>query len=266
METVETVNKWDYKVALRNLKTVDEFGNIVNSRFATADENTGDIIGLVGGRYKLIQNKTIYDVMQNVGNELKLKLTKIFVSKGKRSTIFKYSFGETLEREVENPLEKNDRIQFGFEIINSFDMGLPTSQFRAFAERLVCLNGLTIPKLISRFSFRDLNDFREDRVKEEIGNRIAPIVSTMDIWNQWTKVTPNRIKVSDLVNNRLQKKAAETLLTNYDNGKDKSIWGLYNMVTFHSSHEVKTKNLENIRLRQYEVEALANDFYTADLK
>lgn len=265
METLQTVN-WDYPVALRNLKTVDEVGNIISSRFATVDESNGDIIGLVGNRYKLFQNKTIYDTLQQVASEMKMKLEKIYVSKGKRSTIFRYTFGENLEREVTNPLEKNDRIQFGFEVINSFDMGLPVSQFRAYANRLVCLNGLTIPKTIGRFSFRDLNNFREDRVKEELGNRITPIVGVVDTWNEWAKFTPDRIKVSDLINKRLPKKAAEKILQNYDEAKDKTMWGLYNICTYYTTHEVKTKNLENLRLRQYEVEALCNDFYDADLK
>jgi len=257
-------NQWDYKVALKQIETVERKDEIVNNRLATVDETTGNVIGLVGNRYKLIQNKTIHDTMQELSEGLDLELQQVQVMKGRKVTSFRYGFKKA-QATVDNSLTADDKVNFGIEIINAFDMGL-LRMVRAFAHRLVCKNGLTIPRECGRFSLQGLDGFSQDTVRTKLESRIAPILATANTWKEWAKIEPDRIKVSDLINGNLPQKAAEQILSEYGQGKDKTVWGLYNQVTYYISHVAKTRDLENLRCRQWELENLANKFYTVDLK
>jgi len=250
---------WDYKVALREVEVVDEFKNRITSKFATVDEATGQVLGLVSNRYHLIQNKLLHDTMANVSETLKLQLQDVKVCKGKSLTIFKYGLDNgTVE------VLPNDTVNFGIEVFNAFDSMLP-SGFRAFANRLVCTNGLTVPKDVGRFSFRQLKGFGEDSVKRVLAERLQPILATANMWKEWSKFVPNRIKVGEFIGTRLGKKISETMLQEYDSAKDKSLWGLYNLVTYHITHNLKVRNLPDMRVKQVEVERVANDFYDPEI-
>jgi len=255
--------EWDYNVVLKQVETVDRKDEIIFGRLATVDESTSQPIGLVGGRYRLIQNKTIHDTMQSLSTRLGLKEESARVYKGKRICAFKYAF-EKAETTIENSQTPEDKIHFGIEVINSFDMGL-VRMVRAFAHRLVCKNGLVVPKEVGRISLNRLGEFSEAAVGDELERRLQPIILTANTWREWAKVEPNRIKASDLINSSLPKKAAEQILSEYGNGKDKTIWGLYNHVTYYITHVAKSKDLQDLRVKQWELENLASKFYTADL-
>lgn len=259
-------NRWDYHVSLTDLKTVDTFGNIVRNRKATVETETGRILGLVSPTYQPIQNKTLYDIMVEVGNKVGLTLNKVNVVKNGSGTIFRYGFGEAQSKVVSTSVEPNDKVNFGIEFINSFDSTLGSSRFQAFAERLVCLNGMIIPKEIARFSFKDLGGMEPETVRRGLIDRIAPICNTAAIWEGWAKIIPNRVKVEGLVvGGGLGKTASKEILEQYDNGRDKSIWGLYNLITFHISHKVTSEFEGNLRLRQYALEKITGKFYTDSL-
>jgi len=250
---------WDYKVALREVEVVDEFKNRITSKFATVDEATGEVLGLVSHRYNLIQNKLLHDTMANVGETLKLQLENVKVCKGKSLTIFKYGLANS---EVE--VLPNDKVNFGIEVFNAFDSSL-ISGFRAYAHRLVCTNVLTVPKNVGRFSFRQLKGFGEDSIKRILAERLNPILETATTWRKWSQFNPNRVRVGEFIGTRLGKKASEAILVDYDNSKDKSLWTLYNLVTYHITHQLQVRDLTNMRVKQVEMEKVATDFYSPDI-
>jgi len=254
---------WDYPVSVKDIQVADPTNQIVNRVRATVDDNTGELLGLVSPRYIPIQNKTIYDVMTGISGELGLSLQKIDVVKNKRLAIFRYTFGDNT-RTVEHSTEANDRIKFGFEAINSFDSQLGGGKFRAFAERLVCTNGMTVPKEIGNISFRSFESVSPTVIKGALQNRIAPLFETVNTWNKWAQVTPNRTKVGEFVCKHFGNKVSGSILEQYDDSTDKSLWGLYNLVTFHIAHNLKSKD-GSLRVRQMDAERIANRFYTEDL-
>ncbi len=264
MDTTE--KRWDYKVAVRELKTVDNFGTLLRGKLATVDEQTGQIIGLVGRRFDAIQNKTLFDVMQDVGAQTGLELRKISVCRNKQLTVFRYDFGDKKLAEVKGSTTKDDKVKFGVEVFNSFDGGLPTSGVRAFAERLSCLNGMTLPKNIARFSFRSLGSVSPNTLKDGIERRLTPILNTANVWTSWAGFTPNRIKLGEFVAARVGQKVGQKLLNDYDNGQDHSLWGFYNFLTFYISHEAKCRLEDNRPLKTWELGKVELDLYKADLK
>lgn len=258
-------NDWDYEVALKELETVGENSQLYPNKKATVDVGTGGILGIVSPSYRLIQNKTIFELMQEAGEKLDLTLNSVSVCKQKSVTIFKYGFSDNKNKVVANSAEENDVIRFGIEIINSFDSSRGSGKFRAFANRLACLNGMTVPATISTFYFSDLKNFGRDSIQNELTKRITPICNTAEIWDKWAKIVPSRIKVGELISGNLGKGASKEILEKYDGGTDRTIWGLYNLLTYYISHEVKSTNPNDIRMRQYDLERVCNKFYEVDL-
>lgn len=262
MENRLKEEEWDYEVEVTDLKTVDTFGRILGSKKATVDTSTGDILGVVSPYYKLYQNKTLFDTMKEIGDQLNLSLNAITVCRNRGATIFQYKFGDAQNKIVSTSLEPNDKIQFGIELINSFDSRWGSTRFRAFAKRLVCLNGMVVPRDIANFSLKGMNPHL---IENELTKRITPICNTVNIWETWTKIIPSRIKVGEFISGNLSKEASKVMLEKYDTNVDKSIWGLYNLITFYISHEITTENPSNLRFRQYQLENVASKLYSEEL-
>ena len=149
-----TQQEWDYKVSTRELQVHEPDGSLLRTHLSTVDDSSGEILGLVSRRYNLIQNKTLYDVMTDIQDDLDLTLQAVTVVKDKRATLFRYKFSDDKAKVVENSATTEDKVRFGFEVFNSFDSRLGGGGFRAWAERLVCTNGLVVPKEVGRVSFR----------------------------------------------------------------------------------------------------------------
>ena len=260
------MDKWNYEVSLKELQTVDlPIGKAVTSRLATLDEEEGQVLGLVSNSYKLVQNKTLYDVMESLGKDLDLSIQKIEVVKNRRATIFRYGFGDKHDQIVDLSSEVNDKVKFGVEVFNSFDGALGSSCIKFFANRLACLNGMTISKDIGRISFSSLGDgWGLNSMKDSIQNRVTPVLDTAKVWNRWAQITPNRTKVGEFISGNLGKEAAKNMLEKFDTSKDKTVWGLYNILTWYITHDVRTEDPANLRMRQWGLERIADKFYEED--
>lgn len=265
------MDKWDYPVILREVQARDDNNPLVRNKMACVAEDTGEVLGLVSKRYKLVQNRTLYDAMQDMGNELGLKLYQVNVCKNRAFTSFQYSFGEKHQVAVEGSVLNNDVIQFGVEAINTFDGlgGLPTGCIRFSARRLVCLNGMMLLKEFARIGFNNLPDFanyKSSNLREVLNNRVDRILSQANTWKEWTRFTPDRLKVSEFIFPRFRKKTAGDLLNRYNDSVDKSLWGLYNLITAYITHELKSRDLNNIRLKQIEASRIESAFYVNEWK
>jgi hypothetical protein len=263
------MDKWNYPVILREVQAKEGNNPLVKNRMACVAADTGEVLGLVSKRYRLIQNKTLYEIMENLGTQLGLKLTQVSICKNRTLTSFQYSFGETHQTVVEGSTLDNDIIQFGIEAINTFDGlgGLPSSGIRFNAKRLVCLNGMTLLKEFARINFNELDSFENmSALKEIINNRIDKILEQTNTWKEWARFTPSRLKVNEFIFPQFSKKRSLELLGKYDDDADKTLWGLYNLITAYITHELKSRNPDNLRLKQLGASRIENLFYVNEWK
>ncbi len=262
------MEKWDYAVTLREVQAKDERDPLVKNRMACVAEDTGEVLGLVSKRYRLIQNKTLYNIMENLGAQLGLKLYQINVCKNRALTSFQYSFGEQHQTIIESSALSNDVVQFGVEIINTFDRlgGLPTGCIRFNARRLACLNGMTLLKEFARITFQDFPELNLPNLKKVITDRTERVVQQAKTWQEWARFTPQRLKVSEFVGTRFSKRASVNILERYDDGLEKSLWSLYNLITAYITHELKSRNPDNLRLKQLDAGRIESAFYTNEWK
>jgi len=264
MEAVK--RDWEYNVDVTDLKAADEFGNIIHRRKATVDTETGEILGIVSPRYKAVQNKTLFEAMQEVSKEANLKLDSVKVCCNRSATIFRYDFGAEQSRIVTTSDVPEDKVNFGIELINSFDSRLGGSRFRAFAERLVCTNGMSMPREVAQFSLSSLGELTPQSIQAKLQSRIKPICDTASIWESWATTTPNRNKVGEFISSHLSKKTAKSILSDFDANEKATVWTLYNLVTAYISHDAKARAADKQRFKDYALENIvANKFYTESL-
>jgi hypothetical protein len=256
---------WDYEVAVKELQVADPEGHVLRNRLATVDVGSGEILGLVSPRYSVVQNRTLHSALDEVKDDLGITLQKVLVVKDKRATLFRYTFGEDKMKTVEHSSQTEDKVKFGFEVINSFDSQLGSGHFRAWAERLVCTNGLTVPKEVGRINFKDFGEISGRCIRDTMLPKIAPILETVGIWNRWAQVIPSRTKVGEFVSSHFGPKRSGIFLDGYDKLSDKSIWGLYNLITAHISHEAKSRVASDLRWKQIDLEKVISKLYKISL-
>ena len=255
---------WNYSVSLKELQVPT--GGKLQGRLATVDDETGQILGTVSPRYNLIQNRTLHEAMTEVGEQMSMKLNKVEVCSARRFTVFNYSLGEDRDITIEGSSTTEDKIRFGFHVVNTFDSRLGPGYFRAFANRLVCLNGLVVPKEIRKFSFREVNFFNDPvTTKNRLQLQLTPIFNTAKTWSAWAKAIPNRNRIEDFLTTGFSKKTTKKLMKSYDESADHSIWGLYNVLTYHITHDATCKNPENLQLKQWDLENRISKLYKKDL-
>lgn len=260
-----TQNEWDYKVSTRELQVHEPDGSLLRTHLSTVDESSGEILGLVSRRYNLIQNLDLFSIMNEIKDEMGLTLHAVAVVKDKRATLFRYKFNDDKDKIVDLSSQTEDKVKFGFEIVNSFDSRLGGGRFSAFAERLVCTNGLTIPKEVGRFPFRNFAAMTGKCIKDTLIPKLEPILETVSTWNKWAQVTPSRIRVGEFVSDNFRGKRAAALLDSYEKLADKSVWGLYNLITAYISHEAKSKVPTDLRMKQIDLEKIASKLYKVSL-
>jgi len=90
-------------------------------------------------------------------------------------------------------------------------------------------------------------------------------LATVSTWDKWAQIVPSRSRVGEFVCENFGGKRAKILLDNYDKLEDKSVWGLVNIITYHISHEAKSRVASDIRMKQWDLEKIVNKFYRINL-
>ena len=247
----------NFAVCKENLST---YWGECKTHKAVVRHDTGQIIGVVGKNYRLI---THADVLNRVKKAIPdLENERITTCRNGAVMFAKYS--TPILKSVE--VQKGDIVSFGLEVFNSYDMSMPVG-FQFVAKRLVCLNGMTIPKSIAYISVKHTNRANFGDIQDEFASRIPLISSTSDRWGEWTKTTPPEYKVETFLKTYAGKQLKDLFHERYTTSQDKSVWALFNILTHYSTHllKVRKKQEENRRLSQLAFDRrLTNHFYNYD--
>jgi len=219
---------------------------IVPDRVLVIRSDTQDILGLVSSRYKI---KTHSEVLKPFNEN------PLLIQRGatvcKRGAIMFASYeltenGKTIEREI----KVGDTIKFMIRAFNSYDGSMPAG-FELYGCRLVCKNGMMVSKSLRHFSAKHF-----DKTLKDFDQQLSLVKENIDLitkhWKNWsvTKTTPTRI--NDYLNSlNMGNKLRETLLEdcvaeNTENG----IWGIFNRMTAYITHEMKSREEQNLAFSQ----------------
>jgi len=249
-------SRYDFQVIERELKTDD--GVIIPNHKAIIREDTGNVLSVMGKDYAVVRHSDVIDQFEKaLPSEIQNR--KVSLCKGGAVLFAKYETPKIDDIEV----KKGDIVKFGIEIFNSYDGSLPVG-FVFTALRLVCTNGMVIPKSIARISVRHRGNPELTNIRESFTKRIPLYLKMAQNWREWTQVTPDNNRVIDFFKTSFGKRYEKTFANLYNSSEDKTLWGLYNVLTKYCTHDIKVRknNTENKRLTQWNFEQKTlNRFY-----
>lgn len=240
-------NRYDFEVVEKRLKTED--GVIVPSK-AIVRADTNEVLSVMSNEYKVIRHSEVLNQFEkSLGDELSNR--KVTLCKNGAILFARYETPKIESIEV----KKDDIVKFGVEAFNSYDGSLPVG-FVFTALRLVCTNGMTIPKSIARISVRHIGNPDITNIREDFAKRLPLYLKTANKWREWADITPEEVVVDKFFKEMFGKRHQKAFAELYKQSEDKTLWGLYNMFTRYSTHDIKVRknNEQNKRLAQWNFE------------
>jgi len=229
----------------------------IPKRKAITRPDTNEVLSIVGTNYRLMKHEKVIDIFNE---KLEKEPDQINLTTDGGVMFAKYSLPSLKSAEV----AKGDIIDFSLRVFNSYNM-LTSTGFEVVGKRLVCMNGMTVPKSMASFSFKHLNNDGIHRLTDSMFNLGDTIGETVDIWKKWTHTTPSYHKIAGFydmldINNDIK---IELLNKSYPNNTfTKTTWDHFNVLTKYTTHEMKNRG-KNSLVNQRKKEAdYTNLFYT----
>ena len=233
-------------------KLVTEDGTPVNQRRAVVDLDTGNVLGVVSPRYKIVKNSDLLKVITPAMEEYKMETKPVITqSRGGAITYFKF-MGEKHQGEI----NKGDIVRFGFEFFNSYDGSTPIG-FHIIALRLVCVNGLVVPKSIKELYMRHSAGANTADVKTSLSDFFPKLKEVTELWKKWVDIHPKPEQLAEVYDGFVSDRHAEEFTTRFNALKNKNLWEFYNILTHYSTHELKTRNKNNHATKQFDFGEIA---------
>lgn len=223
---------------------VDADGIRIPYRFAVIRTDTGQPLGIISERYKLIPHKEVLERSREALMQDELKFEeKVSVTKNGAHCLIQYTF-PTAKIEIQT----GDFVSLQITIINSYDAST-SIRFLIGAFRLVCSNGLVIGKELAYYFLRHTSELDANVIQERF----------RDVSRHFNKsVVPVMSKMSE---SELSKEKSSQLLKKYKNKnifphwliedaqeryqKEKpTVWNFYNALTYFITHGRSEMNIE----------------------
>ena len=261
MNGIVGYEKAGFGVGLRELKLDD--GLDVKKYKAVVREDNGKVLGIVGNNYKIVPHTQVLDAFNAV---TMLEPKRVEVCKDGGVMFARYDIkvaGQLKMAEV----KVGDAVSFGLRVFNSYDKSFGVG-FELVANRLVCSNGLVMPKTMARLSLRHFDNVNIDRFSSLIHGRMEKIEPTVEKWREWMRIHPRKSVIESFVKGirkeNLGAEIREQLLErSLKANEEMGVWGIYNEFTHYTTHELKVRNVANRELLTRGKEsALLGRFYT----
>jgi len=231
-------------------KLMTEDGTPINDRRAVVDLDTGNVLGVVSPRYKIVRNSELLKAVQPAIEDLRLNTDPI-ISHARDGAITYFKFlGEKHQGEV----RKGDIVRFGLEFFNSYDGSTPVG-FHIIAERLVCINGLVVPKSIRELHVRHSAGASVEGFRDNLVEFFPQVKSVVELWKKWNDVQPSKLQLEETMDGLFSDKHQKTFLERFESSsnQDRNLWGFYNILTHYTTHTMKTRNKDNKALKQFDI-------------
>lgn len=243
----EMRNRIDFPIDIQKVQTSD--GLIINQK-AIVRTDTNQVLGVVGNDYEFIRHE---EVLQNMEKNLPTELTCRQITMCKDGAVMFAHYETPKIKGVD--IKLNDIVSFGLEVFNSYDGSMPMG-FQFVAKRLVCLNGMTIPRSIAHIAVRHTSFYNLGKINTEFNRKLPLLQQSVDKWRDWSKLTPKKSRVDSFLKTHVREQLRKRFETEYATGEDKTVWRLFNILTAYNTHEIKvrTENAQNKRLSQLNFE------------
>ncbi len=227
-----------FPVSLRPVFVGDQ-GSQASDFHAVVRTDTGAVLGIHRGSYKLVPNRAIFEPFEEAIVRSGLDLEGIEVKEGiaylGRTVVREYHFPRlTVEPRV------GDVVEFKLTVLNSYDA---TNAFRVLmaGRRRLCVNGLIGAERSASVYARHTAGFSVERAVDGIRRAFERYLALDTEWKRWTgrSITPVEAHavfeaIPGSNPKRLQRLEAYWAIEAQSAGE--TVWGLYNTLTHWSTH------------------------------
>ena len=206
---------------------------------AVVREDTGAVLGIHRGAYKLVPNREVFEPFDEAITGSGIALEGIKVEEGiayeGRTVVREYTFPSvTLEPRI------GDVVEFRLKVLNSYDA---TNAFRALmgGRRRLCLNGLVGREHHTLVYARHTTGFSSERAIDGIRHAMERYLSLDSEWKRWAEryITAEAVRevfeAMPEINPKRLSYLSEARETEYALAGT-TVWALYNALTRWSTH------------------------------
>lgn len=231
-------SKYDFKIETSPLLTKT---GLPTNRIAIIRKDVNRVISVVGKKYKVILH---VDVIKQIEKSLPVSLSsrKICVCKDGNFMFANYESPKVSGVEV----RKGDIVKFGVQLFNSYNGKLAVGM-RLLAHRVVCSNGMTVPKSISTLQVRHMYGADLIQAKEEFIKKIKQFEKFQETWKVWATQPVKDYQLEDFLEKKVAEKTKIIILDKFKIENDLTVWGAFNAVTWFGTHIVSATRSEIVK-------------------
>jgi hypothetical protein len=249
-KTEKEVSPTISNVHLEEIQT--KSGLIIPFRRAVVNEDNNMVIGDVSRRYKLVKNDDLLKSIQPVLDEMGFNGEPKAVSAKDGAICFFRFWGK--DKRMIQEVTKGDIVQFGAEIFNSYN-GSKRFGFHIIANRLVCTNGMVVPNTITSLSLRHVGKAANTNLlKDKFADFFEKVNGGVALWRKWISIRPTIDQVRTFLDKSpFGNRVRETIEGRFRGLKEdeQNVWGLYNLMTFHITHELRGRREDTKAYRRF---------------
>jgi Domain of unknown function (DUF932) len=236
--TFGTETRAYFPVSLKPVFVGDAASQVQDYR-AVVREDTGAVLGIHRGAYKLVSNREVFEPFEDAIVKSDLDLDGIEVKEG-----IAY-LGRTVVREYVFPRLKvepkvGDVVEFTLKVLNSYD---GTNAFRVLmaGRRRLCLNGLIGAERTASVYARHTAGFSVERAVNGILRAFERYLALDAEWKRWagrpiTHIEAHAVFEAMPESNPMRLERLKEYWAIEAQSAGESVWGLYNTLTHWSTH------------------------------
>ena len=230
--------KHNFPVELMPIQTKSRIA--IPNRRAVVRTDTNTPLGIVSTKYELLNHADVVNGFRKALGDQEYEET-IKLARNGAQLYATYSMpNHTVE------VTPGDTISLQFIMKNSYD-GTNALQIMLGAFRLVCTNGMMIGKKFFAFSQKHIGSEAESvdagKLKEKvtmIADQFTKALPVMQTMAAATVFHPSEYFETKKV--RIPKYLLAAAKESYESERDKSLWGVYNSLTYAITHKMKREN------------------------
>lgn len=210
----------------------------IPNKKAVVRTDTMDALGVVSNDYSIIKHGDVIDSFREAGKQYNVE-EKITLQRNGAQLFYQMKFPK-----IQMEAKKGDLVQMMMIAKNSYN-GMNTLHVVFGAFRLVCLNGMVLGTDFFTFHYKHIGQINQSlngQYKEVYKQYIDLFGQRTPMIQAMTKKEAKGDKLFDPKATEMPEYLLKEAKTSFEAGKDQSVWGYYNSLTYAVTHKRKKDN------------------------
>jgi len=239
---------------------------IDTGKFALINDETNDVLGLVGKDYEIVENSEINSLFQEAIQDLEVKETIDHLDANTKRWKRHIVFGDdSLNFDING---KGDIVGVLLEIFNGLT-GRTSFGYNLMGYRWFCKNGMVSGK--QKIFSESLGHYvgNPEKLRESFEMKFDLFKDQVEGWREWVKIPFNKEMFDRFVDDKkyITEKVGNDVKDKFHpilnlEKLDENKWGAFNVLTYLATHETKAQKGSNVFSNRFNnINRLATDLY-----